>query len=347
MELLTNGSRCRGWCFTINNYGDGIVDELKTKLAGSVYYCFQREVGEQLTPHIQGYVYYKEVKSFKYMKELGLNAHLSMARGTAEQNRTYCSKPGGTDFLEEGRLPKQGPSKSASDKRDELDEAARSLVDKSCRVDDIALSNPGLFVVYNKGLTALESRLISPRNPETPVKVYWLFGPTGTGKSKWAMEHFPQAYWKMGTNHWWDGYQGEETVIIDDYRTGFSTFQYLLTVLDRYRMRVEMKGSSIQLAATTFVITTPLRPEDTWTSKTDEAIGQLLRRITHVVHFQPNSMTDSTGTPCLESVKQNSITDEFPDNCIIYKSPDVVYVPNHREAVVFGVSNYDNNRRFK
>jgi hypothetical protein len=92
-------------------------------------------------------------------------------------------------------------------------------------------------------------------------------------------------------NKWWDGYSNEKTVIIDDYRASLCTYQDLLRILDRYPLRVEMKGTTAHLAATVFIITTNARPEVMWASRTEEALDQLLRRITTVIEFKANNET--------------------------------------------------------
>ena len=106
--------------------------------------------------------------------------------------------------------------------------------------------------------------------------VYWFYGPTGSGKSRCA-EMFPNAYWAMSTGKWWEGYDGQEVVIINDYRKDFCKFHELLNLLDRYPYRVECKGGSRQFTSKTIVITTPLSPEETWENRTSEDLGQLLK----------------------------------------------------------------------
>lgn len=48
----------------------------------------------------------------------------------------------------------------------------------------------------------------------------WICGPTGCGKSYGVSKEFPDAYPKM-CNKWWDGYQGEDTVVIEDLDENF------------------------------------------------------------------------------------------------------------------------------
>ena len=89
----------------------------------------------------------------------------------------------------------------------------------------------------------------------------------------------------MSTGKWWEGYDGQEVVIINDYRKDFCKFHELLNLLDRYPYRVECKGGSRQFTSKTIVITTPLSPEETWENRTSEDLGQLLRRIDNILFF--------------------------------------------------------------
>lgn len=56
-------------------------------------------------------------------------------------------------------------------------------------------------------------------------------------------------------------------------------------------MKVELKGSSMELSATTFIITCSQRPEVIWHGKTEEDATQLIRRITEIKEFHPNGLT--------------------------------------------------------
>lgn len=115
--------------------------------------------------------------------------------------------------------------------------------------------------------------------------MHWFYGSTGTGKTRSAYEISPLAYFKSPTNHWWDGYEGQETVIIDDYRVDFCKFSQLLRLFDRYPLSVEVKGGTVEFLAKDIYITTPKSPQDTWASRTEEDLAQLMRRIEDVRCF--------------------------------------------------------------
>ena len=45
-----------------------------------------------------------------------------------------------------------------------------------------------------------------------------LWGPSGTRKSRFVAARWPDAFWKAPESKWWDGYSGQETVVLDDFK---------------------------------------------------------------------------------------------------------------------------------
>lgn len=116
------------------------------------------------------------------------------------------------------------------------------------------------------------------------VHVFW--GKTGTGKSKRAWEEAGlQAYAKDPRTKWWDGYRGQENVIIDEFR-GTVDISHILRWLDRYPVRVELKGGSTALLCEKVWITSNLAPEQWYPELDEETKAALLRRLTNIVHFE-------------------------------------------------------------
>jgi len=206
-------------------------------------------------------------------------------RGTIQQAVDYCSKEetrdpnAGFGFTETGTRPLCAGTAGGRSDLAAVVEAIKAQVP----LRELADQFTEQYIHYNRGIERTIGLLSKPRDFKT--EVFWYYGSTGSGKSRAASDEAPSAYWKNPVNKWWDGYQGEEDVIIDDYRPDFCTFSSLLRLFDRYPMQVEAKGSSVQFVAKRIFITTPKNPNDTWSNRSDEDIAQLTRRITEVKHF--------------------------------------------------------------
>jgi RNA helicase len=97
-----------------------------------------------------------------------------------------------------------------------------------------------------------------------------------TGESREAAELAPDAYYKMDSNHWWDGYEGEDDVIIDDFRADLCPFHELLRLFDRYPHRVQFKGGSREFNSKRIFVTCNKHPWEIYTKdgREREDLGQ-------------------------------------------------------------------------
>lgn len=108
--------------------------------------------------------------------------------------------------------------------------------------------------------------------------VFW--GKTGSGKSRRAWEEASMdAYCKDPRTKFWDGYQDEKFVVMDEFRGGIDV-SHLLRWLDRYPVRVEIKGSSKPLKAEKIWITSNISPEMWYPLLDSETLAALMRRLT-------------------------------------------------------------------
>lgn len=84
------------WCFTLNNYDQNDLDELsKIFSSKSSKYIIGKEVGEQGTPHLQGFVKFNDKLRLTALKKLYKGAeriHWEKTRGSDDDNYKYCSK---------------------------------------------------------------------------------------------------------------------------------------------------------------------------------------------------------------------------------------------------------------
>ena len=89
----------------------------------------------------------------------------------------------------------------------------------------------------------------------TKVRGIWLWGPPGVGKSFLARKLCPGAFIKAQSK-WWDGYQAQEHVILEDLDLGGSCLSHHLKLWsDCYPADGEVKGATAPLAHRSFIVT--------------------------------------------------------------------------------------------
>lgn len=87
--------RSRKWVFTLNNWSNDELEHLKRCLTlKHANFIIGQEIGEQGTPHLQGYMEFINPVYFSSLKSINDRMHLEKARGNKQQNIEYCSKDG-------------------------------------------------------------------------------------------------------------------------------------------------------------------------------------------------------------------------------------------------------------
>jgi len=209
----------RDWCWTsFDTEKELVMDKDNVR-----YICF----GVEKCPttgrmHHQGFAIFSRTCRMPKAKLWiggGDKIHIEPKRGTREQARDYCKKEGGR-FWEWGMF----------------EPMTKELLFKQ-PIEYIKENHPEFFCRYHRGLEKLQSKGPSWRD----VKVTVLWGQTGTGKTKEAVNC--KSWFKLDPPYtWFDGYSGESRLIIDDFRTGLIPRGMMLNLLDGYRLRLETKG---------------------------------------------------------------------------------------------------------
>jgi len=221
-------------------------------------YCvYQLEIGDDTNRlHYQGYMEFSGQKRYNWIQNNceGLeSAHFEVRRGTMEEARNYAMKmETRVDGPWEWGAPKPGQGS-----RSDLIHVKRAL-DDGQPMAYIADNFFGTFLRYQRGLKEYK-RLKMPRR-DWQMDIVLIIGPSGTNKSRWARREFPEAYWKDGTK-WWDDYDGQETVIWDEFYGHCCKYSDLLRILDRYPMKVETKGGYVEFTSRRIVFTSNQEPE--------------------------------------------------------------------------------------
>lgn len=233
---------------------------------------------------------------------------LGLRLGSPDEAIAYCQKDGivttlGTPSSESSR---QGQRNDLQRIADEV--ASGEFASIRAGITSGKISNYQQLRVVDRILPLFEPK----RDWKPTVIVHW--GPSGTGKSRLAKHLFPDSYRAPASApKWWPGYDGHETVWVDEFRGSFMPFAGLLDLLDRYEYQIEYKGGHRQLLAKTFVFTSPFHPRF-WYPGCAEQLFQLLRRISYIRYFYAEvnesseisdiayTETDGVGEPLVKPV---------------------------------------------
>lgn len=256
---------CFNWCLTLNNYSDAEYSQILSYCESDEcrYWIIGKEVGDEGTPHLQGFFSLRRRRNLGYVRsKCGSRIHFEVARGTARQNRAYCSKDG--NFAEGGECPAEGRKGKS---RDELAlEFRDAVVSGNGGILQFSDANPGSWYYSGYNLLRNHQLTLKPRiRPD--IHVEWVWGPPGVGKSRYAHDKMPDAYVKEPRTKWWNGYLQETEVIIDDFGPLGIDINHLLRWFDRYKCLVETKGGMLPLFAEKFIVTSNFEPSDCWKDK--------------------------------------------------------------------------------
>lgn len=263
-------SRSRSFCFTLNNYSE--EEHQKIFSLPCNYLVLGKEVGTEGTPHLQGYIHFTLQKTESAVRKIIPRAHIEIAKGDALQNYNYCSKDG--NFVEVGKRPltkaEQGAAGAATQKEKWLDIKAKA---RSGRLDEI---DPKIYVLHYRSLLSIAKDNSPMPDDAIGTTGVWYWGESGTGKSRAARSENPGAYLKM-CNKWWDGYQGEQVVIIEDFDKNHGVLGYHLKIwADRYAFPAEIKGGKINIRPLKIIVTSNYHPESIW--ECSNTLEPILRR---------------------------------------------------------------------
>lgn len=253
---MPRSKQYRAWVFTLNNYTQQDLDELKLR-PPLRYMLFGKEVGsEKQTPHLQGYIYTTMKCTLARCRKIlppFARAHFEPRRGSHSDARNYCIKEG--DFTELGTPPKEngGTLGSALDGNTLMSTSLTDLLEEGL------VSPYSIPTLYKAKAILLND--CEPLSRATCCGV-WIYGPPGVGKSHIAHNLFPDAFIKQ-QNKWFDGYEGQETILLDDLDTS-ALGHHLKIWTDKWPCRGEIKGGTVPLRHKRFIITSNYLPSRIW-----------------------------------------------------------------------------------
>ena len=147
---------------------------------------------------------------------------------------------------------------------------------------EIAQRHFAQWVRYHRAFQLYGLMQRPPRMWEMEVVV--LIGDTGVGKTRWAWDKYPDLFSVPPTKQsgcYWDGYDGQDTVLIDEMYGSRFSHSFLLLLLDRYPMMVPVHGGQVVFSSQRIVITSNAHPEEWYDAEKFPFFeGPLYRRMT-------------------------------------------------------------------
>ena len=259
-------TRVRNFVFTWNNYPDDHDEKLKAITAK--YIVYGKETSKTGTPHLQGTIIFKTLKSEKQVRQLMPGCHIEPCADIFA-SITYCKKD--NVWTEHGTPPKT-KTQIGEDEQDRWKNILEAAQDG--RVDDIPYKirfNQPRLIEYHRDQASKKRKF-----EDTEEQHEWYWGEARTGKSRKAREENPEAYLKM-CNKWWDGYQDETTVLIEDLDKRHDILvHHLKKWADRYAFLAEYKGGAKKIRPEKIIVTSNYHPSDIWTD--DRDLSPILHR---------------------------------------------------------------------
>lgn len=203
------------------------------------YICAQQEKCPTTGKlHIQGYLETTEKFACKVAKKLIFTdqEHFEIRRGTQEQAIKYCKK-------EETRVngPWEWGTPRKQGQRNDL-QGIKKMIDEGKDEEEIFNTHLGSYIRYFKGFDRYRISKVKPR--KEPPQAFILWGDAGSGKSRYPYDKHKSVYNKP-QGKWWDGYEGQEAILIDDVSWTNIDRNEMLTLADRYPIKREVKGGFV------------------------------------------------------------------------------------------------------
>lgn len=201
------------------------------------------------------------------------NAHWEIPRSKIEA-RQYCLEKG-PEYFEDGTL------NIASQNQEEW----RGFVELCKTATPKELIDSPFSQTYATYMTfagVVHNQFANLQIMDGELENLWLWGKAGTGKTRWAWDHYPDLYVKA-INKWWDGYHGQDTVLLDDWDPRHEALtQYLKIWADRYPFRAEIKGTSMMARPKRIIVTSNYAIDACFQNQEDV---EALKRRFKVHHF--------------------------------------------------------------
>lgn len=198
--------------------------------------------------------------------------HCEMARSTSSsyEIKEETRWPGTTPYVY-GDPPKQ------SGKRTDCEEIMDMIKEGKTGADIINIKPNALRM--RKAIKEEIFARIPRRDGQTECLIIW--GPTSVGKSWWVEKTYPDYIPIELTKdyQWWDGYEGQDTVLIDEFDSREMKEPMWLSLFNYTKKKVPVKGAMVEFRAKRVILTSNINPAEWFRGKWTPAMK---RRVTGI-----------------------------------------------------------------
>lgn len=277
---------------------DVVLKELVEKTAWFVLGC---EVGDgDGRRHLQVCFSFKNQRTCSQVLK-NARMHLEVMKGQPSAARKYCLKERHNRSFEWGEPVEDTSSqrKKASAKGGEATKKMYAWVmDKVVKGDyqSVMHEHPSVYLSHCKNF-ATARQLLIPEGKDLPagekVKAYFAYGAPGSGKSLWVRKiaealGYDRTYTKTPETTWWQGYNGEDCVIVDDLAPNHVKGQQweLKKWAEPYAFPMQMKGGGMTIRPKCILITSNYSFDVLLSQLSPVELAAVRRRYT-MYYFEP------------------------------------------------------------
>lgn len=253
----------RNWLCTLNNPGVTTLEEIHN-VTKATYTVGQLEEGEEKTPHLQFYQNFKERIALTAYKKADTRIHAEVVV-INNGAHTYCMK-------EKGRL--DGPWEYGLKPVQRNNKTDWDEVKLNCKRGRLEEIPSDIYVKYYTTLKRIAKDNLQYKD-KTELRGIWITGPAGCGKTR-AVKTFSLTAFPKNRTQWWDGYNNEEVVLMDDVdKYDVKLGGLLKDWADRYAKTLEVKGGVVTDNWKHFIVTSQYTIGEIWE---DEQTREALHR---------------------------------------------------------------------
>lgn len=306
---MAANTQSRKWALTINNPQDcGLDHETLAQILHRFcpgYFCMADEIATTGTFHTHVFLYAPSPVRFSTVKNRFPTAHIERAYGSAKENRDYIRKEGkwaddrkaetsvAGSFMEWGTLPKEGEEKDP--KMHKLLQNVKGGLSTTEIIDE----TPS-FAFKSRDIDALRQTYLAERfrRENRALEVCYLFGASGSGKTRSIFEKYPAEaicritdYGRNGVR--FDAYHGQDVLVFEEFASQIEIAD-MLNFLDVYPLMLPARYNDRVACYTKVCITSnlPLSAQYSFTQiHSRETWRAFLRRIHRVIEFRRDGTT--------------------------------------------------------